>query len=1356
MKFILRHLFTLVIGLGVLNGAQAQLLQWNTFGNLGTETTEPSVSNDPNLSAANLTLGPGITAAANANRFGGSGWFDTGNIPAGNTLSEAIAGNNYIQFVVAPNAGFSFTPTSFVFRWDRSGTGPSSVTLRSSADGFTADLGTLTGLISGGASTTTDRTITITGLTNLTTATTFRLYGYGATATGGTGGFDTNASGVNVQLNGTTTGGPTDVPPTVSSINPLNGATGVAANSNITLTFSEPVTTSGTWVTVTGSSSGARTPGSGLTVTGGPTTFTLDPTADFTLGEVVTVTVTAANVADQDGTPNNMAADFSSTFTVAPPAGTISAAKAQAFSSTVTVTGVVTVANQFGGQVFIQDATGGIGIFDNTTPFLNEDPALLIGRELTVTGTLSEFGRTGGTFPAGTPGTGLTQISPVTSYTIGAAVGVPTPKVVTMTGLTEADEAVLVQVNNVAIPERGLVIPNTSYNGVDATGSGVVRIANTTFSNLNILGQALPARSSAVVGVLGQFQGTYQVQPRQTGDIAGAGPAAPSFGSTPENETLDVITINSEWFGHPSNGPGGTTPGAADAQRIAMTTLLNNLQADVYMLQEVNNVAQFNTMVANMPGYAAQLVTACFSNRPASPTPAEIDEGQKLAFIYKTSVIVPDAAVNGGNPLCYLSGFSVPSDYPQPYGTSVADPTRFWASGRFPVVFVVDATVNSVTRKLHLINIHARANASGADALERYAMRRFDFNALHTQLAIDYPSANIIMAGDYNDDVDVTVSDNPLNGTTTLVDFMNDPTNYRTLSFPLSLDKWRSFSSRFNMIDHITVSNELFDNQLVKTELVVDGYSILPTTNFHGTVTDHLAVKARLSLADIPTWNGTAWSPAPPVANQNARINGNFNTSTHGSGLAPGNLSINSPATLTITDNNSFTVNGTLNYTGNITVQSGGSLVQAANTGFLGTTTGTFLAQRDIANKPGPGYNYISSPVTGATFNSIGTSPYPNNLFRYDPTQATAATRWVGLPGTTVLQPGVGYTFISNTGASTLNFTGQPNNSNIIAVLIGLVSNRFNLVGNPYPSPISLAQLFNDNNSSTTGISGTAWFWQDNNNNTGTGSYLALNAVSNPTAQVAVGQGFFVQANSNSGTLNFSNSLRAVGSPTFYRGEGSDLERFRLEVTSPIGRDELWVAFGPQFTTGFERGFDAEKLESAPTVSLSAVVGSERLAIAALPNARQGFELPLQLFARSSGSHTFTSTEVEGQTGQKLFLEDRQTGEFYYLQPGRSHALSVPAGTHRGRYFLRTANEVAGQSVQAGLSIQAYSFGRELFVNADGAAQVAVYDLLGNKVQQFASQSGRFKATVAVPAPGVYIVKVATASGTHEKRVWFE
>ncbi len=198
-KTPLEILLVLLFLVGGVSKSWGQLLQWNTFLNLGTETTEPSVFNATGIGAVNLTLGS-VTPAANANRFGGSNWFDSGDTNP-TTLAESVSGNDYIEFIVTPTSGNVFTPTSFVFSWDHSSTGPGSVTLRSSVDAFASDLGSVTGMA---ASLTTGNTILISGLTNLSTAITFRLFGYGATATGGTGGFDAAASGVNVQLNGTT------------------------------------------------------------------------------------------------------------------------------------------------------------------------------------------------------------------------------------------------------------------------------------------------------------------------------------------------------------------------------------------------------------------------------------------------------------------------------------------------------------------------------------------------------------------------------------------------------------------------------------------------------------------------------------------------------------------------------------------------------------------------------------------------------------------------------------------------------------------------------------------------------------------------------------------------------------------------------------------------------------------------------------------------------------------------------------------------------------------------------------------------------------------------------------------------
>ena len=109
----------------------------------------------------------------------------------------------------------------------------------------------------------------------------------------------------------TLSGGGTDAAPTLSSSTPASGATGVAVNSNISLTFSEAVTVTGSWATLSCSSSGSHP----FAVSGGPTTFTLNPNTDFGNSETCTLTLTAANIFDQDGTATPMAANVTRSFT---------------------------------------------------------------------------------------------------------------------------------------------------------------------------------------------------------------------------------------------------------------------------------------------------------------------------------------------------------------------------------------------------------------------------------------------------------------------------------------------------------------------------------------------------------------------------------------------------------------------------------------------------------------------------------------------------------------------------------------------------------------------------------------------------------------------------------------------------------------------------------------------------------------------------------------------------------------------------------------------------------------------------------------------------------------------------------
>ncbi len=230
-----------------------------------------------------------------------------------------------------------------------------------------------------------------------------------------------------------------DAAPAVASTVPADGASGVALTANVTVTFSEPVNVTGTWFTLTCSLSGPHS----ATVTGGPTSFTLDPDTDFSAGDACTLTVLAAQVSDQDASdpPDTMVADhtagFSTVSVCALPFTPIHAIQgsgpAAAITGAVTTLGIV-VGDYEGPSpalrgFYLQDLAGdadpatseGIFVFNG-----NSD-SVSLGDVVRVTGTAGEF-------------QDQTQISSITSLlTCGAGGIAPTDVTLPFASGTDAE-----------------------------------------------------------------------------------------------------------------------------------------------------------------------------------------------------------------------------------------------------------------------------------------------------------------------------------------------------------------------------------------------------------------------------------------------------------------------------------------------------------------------------------------------------------------------------------------------------------------------------------------------------------------------------------------------------------------------------------------------------------------------------------------------------------------------------------------------------------------------------------------------------------------------------------------------------
>ena len=185
---------------------------------------------------------------------------------------------------------------------------------------------------------------------------------------------------------------------TVLSTTPVGA--NVPLNTNIGITFSEPATVSGTWFTINCATSGAHS----AIVSGGPTSFTLDPDTDFAGNETCTVTVLAGQVTDQDSDdpPDQLAANFVFPFTTLSPPVKIREIQGAAHISpkngqTVAgVSGIVTGKSSTGfwmqdGAPDANEATSE-GIF----VFTLSAPTVAVGDAVTVSGKAQEF-RPGGT-----------------------------------------------------------------------------------------------------------------------------------------------------------------------------------------------------------------------------------------------------------------------------------------------------------------------------------------------------------------------------------------------------------------------------------------------------------------------------------------------------------------------------------------------------------------------------------------------------------------------------------------------------------------------------------------------------------------------------------------------------------------------------------------------------------------------------------------------------------------------------------------------------------------------------------------------------------------------------------------------
>ncbi len=180
--------------------------QFGSPASVGSEVSYSATTIHSNLNTSTLTRGSGISATALGRAFSANSWRD-----ASATKANAIADNEYFQYTVHSNSGYSVSLSSLDVRLRRSGTtSPNAYIWQYSKDGINFfDIGTdisFTSIADGVDQSTIDLSV-ISELQNVpaTTTITFRLYAWGGTNAGST--FAIGRYGAGITTNSLAIGG---------------------------------------------------------------------------------------------------------------------------------------------------------------------------------------------------------------------------------------------------------------------------------------------------------------------------------------------------------------------------------------------------------------------------------------------------------------------------------------------------------------------------------------------------------------------------------------------------------------------------------------------------------------------------------------------------------------------------------------------------------------------------------------------------------------------------------------------------------------------------------------------------------------------------------------------------------------------------------------------------------------------------------------------------------------------------------------------------------------------------------------------------------------------------------------------
>lgn len=480
------------------------------------------------------------------------------------------------------------------------------------------------------------------------------------------------------------------------------------------------------------------------------------------------------------------------------------------------------------------------------------------------------------------------------------------------------------------------------------------------------------------------------------------------------------------------------------------------------------------------------------------------------------------------------------------------------------------------------------------------------------------------------------------------------------------------------------------------------------------------------------TWNGTSWSNGIPNKRVAAVFNGNY-TST--ADLETCSVTINGTAQVT------FNAAHTLKVGEGVTVASGALLILENNAALVqfsssAVNSGNITVKRNSQPMIRQDYTAWSSPVSGQQLQSFSPNTLPNRFYQYLYTGTTTPTAYQSVTATTNFTVGKGYMIRSADNSSPTVpsvhngvFTGVP----ITGKISSPIGIGFNLLGNPYPSPINADRILITN----PGVN-TLYFWTHRVAASGGtypvnnyASYTILGGAASqggtviPNGIIQTGQGFYIQARTANNVI-FENELRrdASISTQFFRNGSTteDLERHRIWLNlkgADLEYNQILIGYMNGASSGVDAMIDGESLDKSKTMIYNLISNNEYVIQGrALPFSNDDI-VPLGLKVIEAGNYEISLENLDGLfVTQEVFVKDNVTGILHDIKQG-SYSFSAQAGTFNNRFELVYKNAALSNDNFENVNIvNAFSSNGILNIvsSKNNIKAVEVYDILGKVI----------------------------------------